>query len=91
MWLSAGLALLLTTPCLLSAADNLVLNPNLDYSDHNRRQGLLFTGDHLAWSDNRARSASEITRTRGVSEQFPVFRAARALVGRRTARGRVPS
>ena|SRR5437867_6826835 len=47
MWLSAGLALLLTTPCLLSAADNLVLNPNLDYSDHNRRQGLLFTGDHM--------------------------------------------
>jgi len=47
MRLSAGLALLLAAPWWLSAADNLVINPNLDYSEHNKRQGLLFTGDHM--------------------------------------------
>jgi hypothetical protein len=45
--LFGGLALLLAAPCVLSAADNLVLNPNLDYSDHNKMQGRLFAGDHL--------------------------------------------
>src|SRR5262249_11803204 len=39
--------LLMPAPALLFPADNLVLNPNLDYSEHNKRQGLLFTGDHM--------------------------------------------
>ena len=34
-------------PAALGAADNLVLNPSLDYSDHNRKQGPLITGDHM--------------------------------------------
>jgi hypothetical protein len=47
MKLISGLTLLLAAPLLANGADHLVLKPNLDYSDHNRRQGPLFTGDHL--------------------------------------------
>ena len=47
MRLLALAALVLATPLFLNAADNLVLNPKLDYSEHNKRQGLLFTGDHM--------------------------------------------
>jgi hypothetical protein len=43
----AGLLLVLGLSCLLNAADNLKLNPNLDYSDHNKNQGRLFGGDNL--------------------------------------------
>ncbi len=41
------LGLLLARPCLLKGADNLKLNPNLDYSDHNKKQGPLITGDRM--------------------------------------------
>jgi len=40
-------ALLLALPAALQCADNLVLNPNLDYSDHNKKQGPLITGDNM--------------------------------------------
>jgi hypothetical protein len=43
----ALLALILALPAALRAADNLVLNPNLDYSDHNKKQGPLITGDNI--------------------------------------------
>jgi hypothetical protein len=43
----AALALVLALPTALGAADNLVLNPNLDYSDHNKKQGRLITGDNM--------------------------------------------
>jgi len=43
----AVLALLLALPTALGAADNLVLKPNLDYADHNRKQGRLIMGDNL--------------------------------------------
>ena len=41
------LVLILALPTALQAADNLVLNPNLDYSDHNKKQGPLITGNHI--------------------------------------------
>jgi len=40
-------AMLLASPCLLKGSENLKLNPNLDYSDHNKKQGPLITGDHM--------------------------------------------
>jgi len=43
----AAMALLLVTPCLLAGAENLKINPHLDYSDHNRKQGPLITGDDM--------------------------------------------
>jgi hypothetical protein len=39
--------LLFLIPLELAAADNLRLASNLDYSDHNKKQGPLITGDHL--------------------------------------------
>jgi thioredoxin-like negative regulator of GroEL len=46
-WAMLFVALLLAVPSLLESADNLKLNPNLDYSDHNKKQGPLITGDHM--------------------------------------------
>ena len=45
--LIAALGLLLGMPCSLCSADKLVLSPNLDYSDHNKDQGLLITGEKM--------------------------------------------
>jgi len=41
------MALVLALPAALHGADNLVLNPNLDYSDHNKKQGPLITGENM--------------------------------------------
>ena len=41
----ALLALVLAMPCWLKAAENLAINPKLDYSDHNKSQGPLITGE----------------------------------------------
>jgi len=43
----ALLALVLAMPCWLKAAENLAINPKLDYSDHNKSQGPLITGEHM--------------------------------------------
>src|SRR5437870_5484988 len=40
-------AFLLAAPCGLVGAENLVIKPGLDYSDHNKKQGPLITGDHM--------------------------------------------
>src|ERR1051326_3215739 len=45
--LVGALGLFLVVPCSLWSADNLILNPHLDYSDHNKRQGLLITGEKM--------------------------------------------
>src|SRR5262249_44008887 len=45
--LITALTLFLGVPCSLRSADNLVLNPHLDYSEHNKRQGLLITGQNM--------------------------------------------
>jgi len=45
--LTAALGLFLGVPCSLYSADKLVLSPNLDYSDHNKNQGLLITGENM--------------------------------------------
>ena len=37
-----------TAAGLLQAADNLKIAPNLDYSDHNKKQGPLISGDHMS-------------------------------------------
>jgi hypothetical protein len=44
-WILAGLVLTLA-PCLLGA-DNLALNPNLDFAEHNKKQGRLITGTDM--------------------------------------------
>lgn len=43
----AVIALLLVAPCLVVGAENLKINPHLDYSDHNKKQGPLITGDDM--------------------------------------------
>jgi len=43
----AVVTLTLALPVALKAADNLALKPDLDYSDHNKRQGPIILGDHL--------------------------------------------
>ena len=43
----AILALMVMLPRAARAADNLVINPNLDYSDHNKEQGPLITGENM--------------------------------------------
>jgi len=40
-------AFLLAAPCGLKGAENLSIKPGLDYSDHNKKQGPLITGDHM--------------------------------------------
>jgi hypothetical protein len=45
--LIAALGLFLGVPSSLHSADKLVLNPKLDYSDHNKNQGLLITGENM--------------------------------------------
>jgi hypothetical protein len=42
-----ALTLLVGVSSSLRAAENLVLNAHLDFSDHNRRQGLLIKGDKM--------------------------------------------
>jgi hypothetical protein len=53
MGMKKGRRAVMTVACLLAAtgclrgAENLVITPNLDYSDHNKKQGPLITGDHM--------------------------------------------